>query len=129
MASSHQGFSQRLHVALDLAGLDKGRSRTGKLAVRFDVSRETARKWLNGLALPELDRMLDIAGQLGVSFEWLATGRGTPGRYGKVQDGSVPPPYRADNREQSRLVGLIGRLPKEQRRALLVLLEHLVEKA
>lgn len=128
LASPHHGFSQRLHVSLDLAGMEKGRGRAGHLAARFDVSGETARKWLNGLAIPALVRMLDIAHRLGVSFEWLATGRGTPTQYSKVQDSVAIPPYHIEGREQSRLVGLIGHLPREQRKAMLLLLEHLVEK-
>jgi transcriptional regulator with XRE-family HTH domain len=125
-AAPHQGFAQRLHVTLDLAGVEKGRGRTKRLADHFAVTRETARKWLNGQSLPELERMLDIAKRLGVSFEWLATGRGVATPHGKVLEPSAP--YRVDNREQSRLIGLVNRLPREQRRALLTILEHLAEK-
>ncbi|MFC5740121.1 DNA-binding protein [Dyella tabacisoli] len=125
MASSQHEFSQRLHISLDLAGVGK-RGRTGHVAARFDVSDETARKWLGGLCLPTLSRMLDLAHRLGVSFEWLATGRGTPTEYGKVQD--VAALYHIESREQSRLIGLIGNLPREQRKAMLLLLEHLAER-
>ncbi|WP_266159877.1 hypothetical protein [Dyella silvatica] len=127
MSRSHHEFSQRLHISLDLAGIEKGRGRTGHLAARFDVSGETARKWLNGLAIPALVRRLDIAHRLGVSFEWLATGRGAPTQYSKVQE-TVITPYNVEHREHSRLVGLLGHLPREQRKAMLCLLEYMVEK-
>lgn len=127
MVSTPHGFAQRLHVAMDLAGMKKGRSRTSELAAVFDVSRETARKWLNDLAMPELERLTEMAGRFGVSFEWLATGRGTPKGFHMVQDATAP--YRVENREQARLIGLVGRLPRDQRKALLVLLEQLVDKS
>jgi len=111
---------------MDLAGMKKGRSRTRELAEVFDVSRETARKWLNDMSTPELPRLKEMAGRFGVSFEWLTTGRGTPKGF-MVQDATAP--YRVDNREQARLIGLISRLPREQRKALLVLLEQLVDKS
>ncbi|WP_177229302.1 helix-turn-helix transcriptional regulator [Dyella sp. OK004] len=107
--------------------MKKGRSRTSELAAVFDVSRETARKWLNDLAMPEMERMTEMAGRFGVSFEWLATGRGAPKGFHMVQDATVP--YRVENREQARLIGLVGRLPRDQRKALLVLLEQLVDKS
>jgi len=44
MPPINRGFSQRLHVALDMAGVKKGRGRITQLADLFDVSRETARK-------------------------------------------------------------------------------------
>lgn len=120
------GFSQRLHLAMDLIGMAKGRGRTSRLADMFGVSRETARKWLSDMARPETKRMTEIAGRFGVSFEWLATGRGEPKGFMKVQDAAAP--YRVDHREQARLFGLIGRLTRDQRRALLVILEQMVKK-
>lgn len=120
------GFSQRLHMAMDLIGMKKGRGRATKLADMFGVSRETARKWLNDMARPETRRMTELAGRFGVGFEWLATGRGEPKGFMKVQDASAA--YRVDNREQARLFGLISRLTREQRRALLVILEQMARK-
>ena len=63
MNSSHEDFAQRLRHALDYSGFAKGRARIGALAIQYNVSRETARKWLAGLSLPELQRMIDIAKQ------------------------------------------------------------------
>lgn len=125
MTVSHGEFPKRLHIALDLAGVDAGRGRIRKVSEMYGVSRETARKWLAGLALPETERLLDMATRFGVGFEWLVTGRGTRGSFDAVRDSGAS--YRIENREQTRLLGLIGRLPREQRRALLVLLERLAK--
>lgn len=43
------------------------------------VSAKTASNWLTGAKLPQLDRMIELAERLQVSFDWLATGRGKPG--------------------------------------------------
>lgn len=75
MSAPHDAFARRLHLALDRASFPKGRARTGALAVRYAVTRETARKWLSGLALPELGRIIEIAIDFNTSVEWLATGR------------------------------------------------------
>ncbi|SFW57874.1 MULTISPECIES: hypothetical protein [Luteibacter] len=125
MPPINRGFSQRLHVALDMAGVKKGRGRITQLADLFDVSRETARKWLSDLGLPELERQIDMATRFGVNFEWLATGRGSPSGATGVRES--PALYRADSREQLRLVGLVSRLPKERRKALLVIIEALAD--
>ncbi len=44
--------------------------------MKYAVSRETTRKWLLGLALPELPRIIELAQDTGTNLEWLATGRG-----------------------------------------------------
>ncbi|MDI9239679.1 DNA-binding protein [Lysobacter sp. LF1] len=116
----HKDFAHRLHQALDYAGFPAGRQRTGAVAEHYDVSRETARKWLVGLALPELERMLELAVQQRVSFEWLATGRGTlEGRGLHVREH----PSKYDDAEELRLIGLVRKLPRKRRRALIQLLE------
>ncbi|TCV93988.1 Xre family transcriptional regulator [Luteibacter rhizovicinus] len=125
MPSSNRGFSQRLHMALDMSGLKKGRGRTTQLADLFDVSRETARKWLNAEGLPELARQIDMAVRFGVNFEWLATGRGAPEGVTGVRE--PPAMYRPETREQLRLVGIVTRLPRERRNALLLIAEALAD--
>lgn len=121
MAATYVEFARRLHQALDDAGFVKGRLRTGELARDNNVSRETARKWLSGLALPELERMIGLAVKTGVSFEWLATGRGDA-HLASVGVREERPPLYVDG-EEMRLIGIVRRLPKPQQRALLVLLE------
>lgn len=120
MSAQHEAFARRLHQALDYAGFDKGRARTGKLAAEFEVSRETARKWLVGDALPELERMIAIAVRMQVSFEWLSTGRGSISATG-IRIGEGPATYM--DRDDAKLLGLARQLDAEARKALITLLE------
>ncbi|MEG3792480.1 DNA-binding protein [Lysobacter sp. CCNWLW3] len=120
MNSIHHDFAQRLRHALDYSGFIKGRGRIGALAIQYNVSRETARKWLAGLSLPELQRMIDIARQQRVSFEWLSTGRGSVDGNGvSVRDGSG----HYGDPDELQLAGLVQRLSRKKRRALIELLE------
>ena len=75
--SQRQAFSVRLARALDIAGyppMQKGRA--DRLASEMRVSAKTASNWLTGAKLPQLDRMIELAERMQISFEWLATGRG-----------------------------------------------------
>lgn len=115
MTAPYKDFARRLHEALDLAGFEQGRARTGALSRAYGVSRETARKWLNGLALPELERMMSLAVDHNVSFEWLATGRG-PVRGGALAVRDAPPSY--VDRDEVALLGAFRQMPPKRRRAL-----------
>lgn len=116
----HEDFARRLIHALDFSGFVKGRSRIGALSMRYNVSRETARKWLVGMSLPELQRMIDIATQQQVSFEWLSTGRGSVDGNGlSVRD--TQGPY--GDPEEMQLAGMVRRLSRKKRRALIELLD------
>ena len=114
----NEAFARRLNRTLDEAGFAVGHRRTSTLAEEHEVSRETARKWLAGLALPELPRMIEIAMRHQVSLDWLATGRGDPRVASAVAD--IKAGY--GDPEEARLLGLLRRLPRKKRRALLVLL-------
>lgn len=116
----HAEFARRLQAALDAAGLVAGRQRTGTLAEQHGVSRETARKWLAGLALPELTRMIELALHHHVSFEWLATGRGEPTREGLTMRDAW---LKYGDPDEARLLQLIRNLSRKQRRALIDLLD------
>lgn len=70
------GFSYRLSQALTAAGIPDDRHRRSWVAKTFNVSVETARKWLSGEAIPATKRIPLIAEKLGVRGEWLLTGRG-----------------------------------------------------
>lgn len=116
----HKDFADRLHQALDYAAFPTDPARTGRLAEEYGVSRETARKWLRGLSLPELERMLQLAIRQRISFEWLATGRGTmEGVDLEVRE----QPGKYEDAEELRLIGLVRKLPRKKRRALLQLLD------
>lgn len=115
---SNDDFAARLQKLLDHARFEEGRARTTALATRYGVSRETARKWLTGLSLPELERMIELAVDFGGSFEWLATGRGPMVLPLKVAE--VPAQY--DTGARGALWSMISSLPQDKQEALLVLL-------
>jgi hypothetical protein len=121
----YQEFAGRLHKALDRARFPADRARTGALANRYAVTRETARKWLAGLALPELERMITLATEFRVSFEWLATGRGSPDLDVGANDDKVLREHRAFYAADDTLAVLhdwLKGLTVEQRKALLVVI-------
>lgn len=120
MAAPYEQFAERLRQALDRARFVAGRSRTGALADRYAVSRETARKWLTGLALPELARIIELAKDFDAGFEWLATGRG-PVQAAAVQAAAVREPataYQALSADEGRLLDAFRTLPEPKRRLL-----------
>lgn len=117
----YQEFAGRLHRALDRAKFPAERSRTGALATRYAVTRETARKWLSGLALPEMDRMIRLSTDFRVSFEWLATGRGEMAIDASFRVEEPRPNYGAAG-DCARLYAWIDGMTDKQRKGLLQLL-------
>lgn len=73
--SPYAGFAERLQQACDAADIPDGRARSGALALRFGISTEAVRQWLNGRALPEVSRLLELAEELECSLDWLLFGR------------------------------------------------------
>lgn len=119
MATTRQpghDFADRLDQALTLAGVPRGRSRNGKLATLFYVSRETARLWLKG-RLPALPKLREMARRLDVSLDWLATGRGHP-RLAATADKAAP----VGDAIENELFNLIRLMTPKRKRALLALL-------
>lgn len=114
MAAPYENFADRLRKALDRAGFVQGRGRTSALADRYAVSRETARKWLTGLALPELPRIIELAKDFDASLEWLTTGRG-PIPLGVGETSSV---YRRLTDNEGRLLDAFRKLPESKRQLL-----------
>ena len=49
----------------------------GQLAKMMDVSRQAVSKWENGLAIPDMGRMIQLADLLNTDVEYLATGQHT----------------------------------------------------
>ncbi|MDW2981443.1 MAG: helix-turn-helix domain-containing protein [Rhodanobacter sp.] len=114
MAAPYEHFASRLRKALDRTDFVPGRGRTSALAARYAVSRETARKWLTGLALPELPRIIELAKDFDVSLEWLATGRGpiAPGV------GETSALYRRLSDNENHLLDAFRKLPESKRQLL-----------
>ncbi|MEN5312392.1 LexA family protein [Pseudomonas koreensis] len=75
---SREKFSQRLHQALDIAGIRKhGRGADILATLRsFGIEKtpQAVSKWLNGGAVPEIGTMSAMAEWLGVRREWLEYG-------------------------------------------------------
>lgn len=69
-------FAARLHEICDDMGLPKVRGRQTKLAQLFKVSPNAARKWLQGLGMPEIELAVLIANWAGVNLNWLLQGVG-----------------------------------------------------
>jgi transcriptional regulator with XRE-family HTH domain len=114
MAAPYENFADRLQQILDRARFEEGRGRTGALADRYAVSRETARKWLNGLNLPELARIIELARDFDASFEWLATGRGQI----QLAVAEKSAAYRRLTDNESRLLDTFRTMPEAKRRLL-----------
>lgn len=71
-------FSQRLAKALKESSLapDDPRSWRPWMAKRYGVSQEAARKWLSGMAIPEMTKLAKISVDLDKTADYLLTGRG-----------------------------------------------------
>ena len=71
-------FANRLKLALDANGVTtKPPERKRYLAELAGVSERQAGNYLNGEKLPTSEGIIELAGKLNVSHEWLATGRGS----------------------------------------------------
>jgi len=114
MAAPYEEFAKRLRKALDRAGFEQGRGRTSALAARYAVSRETARKWLTCLALPEFPRIIELAKDFDISLEWLATGRGSIAP-GVGETGAL---YRRLSDNEGHLLDAFRKLPESKRQLL-----------
>jgi len=70
-------FSKRMNIVADMLGVPpKGSNRQTLLGKMFNVSQESARKWLEGESIPQTEKCIEIAKKAKVGFEWLMTGRG-----------------------------------------------------
>ncbi|MBU8977973.1 MULTISPECIES: DNA-binding protein [unclassified Lysobacter] len=118
--SQYTQFSDRLHHAWDLAGLPQGDSRTGAVAERYEVSRESARKWGLGKSIPRTQRLRTIAVESGVNYDWLSTGRG---EIMSSEQSVREPPSEYESSVMVRLNAAIRKLSLERQLALLQLLE------
>jgi len=67
-----QTFADRFNRALDkgnFPSLHFGRQR--EVALRFNVTRSAARKWVTGICLPDVDHLITICNELGVTIDYL----------------------------------------------------------
>ncbi len=118
--ASQKSLADRLHEAWDYTNVPRGDRRTTAVAERYNVSRESARKWSLGLSVPRDERLRAMAVQMGVGYEWLCTGRG-PMTSADLEVRDQPNSY--DSAELVRLNGLVRSLSRKKRLALIQLLE------
>lgn len=117
----------RIKEARENRGLSKS-----ELARRCGVTPSAAIEWeREGGNHPSVEKMERIAVELGVAFEWLATGRGPQhvgGSFVVAEPSRLPyaatldPPPSPQARAEQELVDAFRKLPDEARRAVLTLL-------
>jgi hypothetical protein len=89
---ARESFASRLSQALDDLGVLLPAQKKAWLKREFDISLEAARKWLQGIALPEQARWESLARALDVRAEWLRDGVG-PKTAGSLTLGEERPVY------------------------------------
>lgn len=67
-------FAKRLAIALQEKW--PGERMQTHWAKQLDIPPPTLSEWLNGIKMPGTERLIEICLKLGVSLEWMATGRG-----------------------------------------------------
>lgn len=102
-------FSERLKLAIATA--HSHQMKTSEIAIKFNLQHENeavtpqaVHKWLNGLAIPSLDKIQTLSKWLNVKPEWL--------RYGVTEE----KPYSALDKV---LIDLIGELSEQQKQSLI----------
>ena len=95
-----------------------------ELARRMFVAQSSVADWESGRKAPHTKNLVRLAIVLGVSFEWLTTGRGEM-HSAATQSARESSPDDWMRPEERRLLGEYARLKPKQRTALLGFLESL----
>lgn len=114
----YAGFGERLQEACNAADIPRGRERSGSLALRFGVTPEAVRQWLNGRAVPEVSRLLELAEELECSLDWLLQGR-LPSEGQLREPGGA---YKTLSAQERAVIGAMRKLSARRREALVQLL-------
>jgi transcriptional regulator with XRE-family HTH domain len=70
-------FGERLKTALEHLGVEStGAARKRYLSKRLDITERQAGNYLNGVKMPTLEGVIDLANKLGVNPNWLLAGIG-----------------------------------------------------
>lgn len=118
-SAPYAAFANRLQHACDEAGVPDGRQRVVAVATHFGVARETARLWFAGRALPELSRLIEMAGEYRCSLDWLAMGREPT-----IQIGELAPDYKALSPQERRVITAMRALTAKRRDGLVAFLHE-----
>lgn len=121
----YQAFSRRLIEACDQDPSMPRKNERGfnkALGLRVGISYKGAEKWIKGDSMPDMANAALLARSLGVSIEWLLTGRGS--RTGIVEQSTAEesPKYEIPH-EAMNLAKQISLLPPKTRDSI----KHLVE--
>lgn len=112
------GIHDRIKEAREQAGISQT-----ELARLLGVTRSACSQWeSSGGTAPRRERLEQLAQLLGVSFEWLATGRGGGGSHAFEAQAENNPELPPDQQE---LLNLYRRLPARFRLAVLNLVRDL----
>ncbi len=96
------------------------------LAVRLDVKRSAVSQWESPAGTtPSVPHLIRIALESGVSFEWLATGRGTPLPDQDGFDEAVVLKDFAQDDLESRALMALARLPRARKSVAVSIIELL----
>ena len=122
MASLRRGTSswfRRIRRARVAAGLTQS-----ELARRLGIQRSAVTQWERaGGTSPSLGHLASIACETGVTFEWLATGRGAAQpEEGAFDIALVPDDYARDELE-TRMLAAFRRIPGRRREAAVKVVE------
>jgi transcriptional regulator with XRE-family HTH domain len=71
-----QAFAARVNELCDELGIEPGRGRQTALGKRFGVTPKGVRKWLLGIAYPEMPLAVAMCQAAGVNVLWLLQGSG-----------------------------------------------------
>jgi transcriptional regulator with XRE-family HTH domain len=115
-------FANRLQRACDESGVPGGRKRVTAVATHFGVARETARLWFAGRALPELSRLIEMAGEYRCSLDWLAMGRQATPEGGRVSEQAAG--YETLSAQERAVVAAMRGLTEKRRAGLVALLSE-----
>lgn len=77
-------FAKRLWEACEDYGFKRERGLSKKVGALAGIGYKGAEKWLNGLGMPDMGHGVALASNLGISYEWLMTGRGAKKIVGKA---------------------------------------------
>lgn len=108
-----QAFAGRVNELCDALGIEPGRGRQTALGQRFGVTPKGARKWLMGIAYPEMPLAVAMCQTAGVNVLWLLQGAG---------------PKRGDQIDPKLLhvAQALESMPKQQRDAVLDFMKYQV---
>jgi hypothetical protein len=109
-------FAMRVHELCDELGIPAGHGRQTILGKRFGVTPKAARKWLMGLAFPEMATAVRMCAEAQVNVNWLLQGVG-------------PKKGERTDADTLRLAEGLERLPLENKQAVLEYLRYEFERA